>query len=292
MSDPTLLFGIGAAKAGTSWLQSALDAHPEVHLWRHKELHYFDALDRGEVMQQIDHLCAKRTELRGWMATATGRDYDDLHHAVSEIDRWLGVLARGQESEQAYLSFLKKGRKGAKVVGDITPAYALLSEDRLRRMHRLMPVVKFVYLLRDPVDRLWSNIRMKASWEGGSEAELQKRATKYFDRWTKDKEPEVQERGDYAGALARLFAAVPERDRLVAFYEEFFTQDAWERLCGFLGISVTDVALDQRVHESAQAGLDADRRAKARARLADQYDAVERMLGRVPASWSAASVEV
>lgn len=287
MSDPTLLFGIGAAKAGTSWLQTALEAHPEVHLWRHKELHYFDALDRGEVMEQIDQLCAKRAELRGWMIGATGADYDDLHKAVSEIDRWLGVIARGQEAEQAYLAFLKKGRKGAKVVGDITPAYALLSEDRLRRMHGLMPVVKFVYLLRDPVDRLWSAIRMKASWEGGSEAALQARATKYFDRWANGDEPEVQERGDYAGTLARLSTAVPENDRLVAFYEEFFAQTAWARLCGFLGVEVTQAPVDERVHESVRAGLDKDRRAVARARLTDQYDAVERMLGRVPAGWTA-----
>ena len=32
MGDATLLFGIGAAKAGTTWLYRFLAAHPEVRL--------------------------------------------------------------------------------------------------------------------------------------------------------------------------------------------------------------------------------------------------------------------
>ena len=40
-TDKTVLFGIGAQKAGTSWLHSVLSSHPECHL-PVKEVHYFD----------------------------------------------------------------------------------------------------------------------------------------------------------------------------------------------------------------------------------------------------------
>ena len=46
MSDePTLMFCIGATKAGTSWLHRYISNHPESHMRGIKELHYFDALE-------------------------------------------------------------------------------------------------------------------------------------------------------------------------------------------------------------------------------------------------------
>ena len=52
MSEATLMFGVGATKAGTSWLYRYLADHPECHLRSIKELHFFDALDTGKVEQQ------------------------------------------------------------------------------------------------------------------------------------------------------------------------------------------------------------------------------------------------
>lgn len=289
MADVTLLFGIGATKAGTSWLQFYLERHPDVHLWMHKELHYFDALDENNVMWQIDQLCEKRMDLRGKMKTAEDQAArKELRHGVEEIDRWLGVIARDKESPNAYMSFLKKGRAGKAVVGDITPAYALLSEDRLRMMHGLNPVTKFIYLLRDPISRLWSNIRMMASWGGGSQTELTDRANWIFDRWTKDKEEALGARCDYIGPLQRLTAAVPETDRFVGFYEELFDATTVEKLCKFIGIAQMDAPLERRVHESVRIDMDPTRRAIAAERLAPQYDFVSAMFGRMPARWSPA----
>jgi hypothetical protein len=290
MTDVTLLFGIGATKAGTSWLQYYLDRHPEVHLWTHKELHYFDALDRDQVMEQIDGLCEKRTALRARMRQAEGAQADRLRFEVTEIDRYLGLLGQGVDRPQAYVAFLKKGRKGAKVVGDITPAYALLSEERLRAMAALAPVTKFVYLLRDPIDRLWSNIRMMAGWKGGSEAEVADRANWIFDRWTRGEELALAERCDYAGPLTRILAAIPEADRFLGFYEELFRADTVARLCAFLGIEARPAPLETRVHQSARIEMEPGRRAIAAAALAPQYDHVTRLLGRIPAGWDRAEV--
>lgn len=292
MADVTLLFGIGATKSGTSWLQYYLERHPEVHLWRHKELHYFDALDHGRVMETIDQLCEKRAALRTKMKNASGDATKKLRIDVAEIDRYLGLIGRGEESANAYVSFLKKGRKGAKVVGDITPAYALLSEARLKMMAALAPVTRFVYVLRDPVDRLWSNIRMMAGWKGGSDAEVAERANWIFDRWTRGEEQAVSARCDYAGALDRLSSAVPEQDRLIAFYDDLFTQETADRLCTFLGISTHPAPLEHRVHQSAAIPLDADRYALATERLAPQYDYVRTMFGGLPSGWRAETVGV
>lgn len=292
MADVTLLFGIGATKAGTSWLQYYLDRHPEVHLWTHKELHYFDALDRGQVMEQIDGLCEKRLALRAKMRQAEGDRLEKLRFEVAEIDRYLGLLGQGVERPGAYVSFLKKGRKGARVVGDITPAYALLSEARLRKMAGLGPVTKFIYLLRDPIDRLWSNIRMMAGWKGGSDKDVADRAHWIFDRWTRGEERALAERCDYEGPLTRILSAIPEKDRFLGFYEELFQADTVTRICAFLGISPRPAPLDTRVHQSAQIEMDPGRRAIAAEALAPQYDHVKRLLGRIPEPWHAPAVGV
>jgi len=288
MNDVTLLFGIGATKAGTSWLQFFLERHPQVHLWVHKELHYFDALDQNNVMWQIDQFCEKRMDLRARMKASEGDEKKRLRFEVGEIDRWLGVIARDKEAPGAYLSFLKKGRAGKPVVGDITPAYALLSEDRLKMMHGLSPVSKFVYLLRDPISRLWSNIRMMASWGGGSPDEMQRRADRIFDRWTDGNEEALGARCDYAGPLTRLQSAIPESDRLVGIYEDLFSMDSIRRICRFIGIDVFEAPLERRVHESVRLDLDAGRRAIAADRLAPQYAYVETMFGGLPNKWNPA----
>ncbi|WP_425090626.1 sulfotransferase family protein [Tropicimonas sp. S265A] len=290
MADVTLLFGIGATKAGTSWLQFYLERHPEVHLWRHKELHYFDALDHGRVMETIDQLCRKRAGLRDRMQGADAAKAAALREDVAEIDRYLGLLGRGEESAGAYVAFLKKGRRGAKVVGDITPAYALLSEARLKMMAGLAPATRFIYILRDPIDRLWSNIRMMAGWKGGSDADVADRANWIFDRWARGEEQAVSERCDYAGALGRLTRAVPDAGRLITFYEELFSQETARRICAFLGVSDHPAPLERRVHAGPALPLDVARRALAADRLAPQYDYVEKMFGRVPARWQSTAV--
>ncbi len=211
---------------------------------------------------------------------------------VAEIDRYLGLIGRGEENASAYVAFLKKGRKGARVVGDITPAYALLSEARLTMMAGLAPVTRFLYVLRDPIDRLWSNIRMMAGWKGGSQAEIAERANRIFDRWTRGDEQAVSERCDYAAALGRLSAAVPAESRLIAFYEDLFTQATADRICAFLGVASHPAPLERRVHESATIALDPTRHAIAAERLAPQYDYVRTMFGGLPRGWRAETVGV
>jgi hypothetical protein len=56
------VFGIGSAKSGTTWLYRYLRSHRECHLRGHKELHYFDAIDKSEVRFQAERLAAEIAE--------------------------------------------------------------------------------------------------------------------------------------------------------------------------------------------------------------------------------------
>ena len=77
MSDPVLLFGIGATKAGTSWLHRYLAGHPDCALRSIKELHFFDtATDPDAHGWYLSDLDRKGEALAAEIAAAPGAPGD------------------------------------------------------------------------------------------------------------------------------------------------------------------------------------------------------------------------
>lgn len=50
---------------------------------------------------------------------------------------------------------------GERRAGEITPAYSLLPVERIRFIRQVMPGVRLIYLLRNPIDRAWSQAQME-----------------------------------------------------------------------------------------------------------------------------------
>lgn len=285
VSERTVMFGIGATKAGTSWLHRYLSDHPDCAMPHIKELHYFDMEQKGVLDRERRRVMRRGDALRAELALASGPRVERLHEMIAAHDRWAAVLGRGRFDAAAYLGFLNENAGRARVVGDITPAYALLTEQNLARMQDIAPVTRFVYLLRDPLDRLWSHLRMLAGRAGAGADTMQTAAAALFDDWAKGGLDDVTVRGDYAAALARLDRAVRPENLLVEFYETLFSDSAVGRLCGFLGIAPRPGDYGRRVHASPGAALSPDRAALARALLAPQYEAVASRFGALPAAW-------
>lgn len=109
--------GIGAQKAGTTWLHRNLQAHPQIFMPSEaKEVHFFDkhCLDYG---------------LEG------------------------------------YASLFRDGF--AKTKGEITPAYSILSRRQIGFIHAVMPRVKMIFLMRNPIERAWSHALMELLTQTG-----------------------------------------------------------------------------------------------------------------------------
>lgn len=58
--------------------------------------------------------------------------------------------------ERGYKAFFPKKRKDTRHIAEATPLY-LFSEDAPERIHKLIPEVKLIALLREPVERAYSN---------------------------------------------------------------------------------------------------------------------------------------
>ena len=274
---------VGAAKAGTSWLFDQLARHPEVHLRSIKELHFFDALENG----RLDRELAKHKQEQGALLARLAGDgrtpTDAQAKRLQDRADWMDVLEYGTD-ETAYLNYIQTGKGDAKVVGDLTPAYALLSRERLGRMARMSSDVRMVYLLRDPIERLWSHVRMIAARRETDGIVSATKTSRILERVFSGAEDQIVMRSDYAGALERLTAAVPGRKLLVEVFEEMISGAGFERICRFLGIAKMSADL-KPVHVGQAFDMTREQREKAAEWLAPQYAAAEQLLGRRPAAW-------
>ncbi len=290
MGEAALLFGLGATRAGTSWLHRYLDDHPQCHFRAVKELHYFDVAGTDTAEWWIAAFGKRRDDYAARMQRAdlAPRDRDIARRHVETYDGLIALLSRGAPDDAGYLALLREGAGAARLLGDITPAYALVPEPVLARMQALGPCTRFVYILREPLARLWSNIRQVTPLRRNGQTDPEGKARLILDRFLRGQEVEIAKRCDYIGAVGRMLRTIRPENRLFLFFEELFTEATVRRLTGFLGIDYVRPDFGRRVHEGVAVPLDPGRAAAARRVLEPQYRFVRETFGaEVPARWFA-----
>ena len=245
--DRTFLLGVGAMKAGTTWLHDYLAASPQCQPGHRKEYHVFDSLDfpveQGKEPWLLHRVVDKARASLDDVAHGRPTDPTFLHQAAMIADEQLYF---------DYFTALFSRDPATRLTLDITPGYALLSTDRLASIRAeferrsVRPVA--VFLLRDPVERIWSQVRMqkrrRPENNPGSAEELV--AQRYA-------EPSYAERTRYEETVRHLDAAFGGQAGH-AFYEELFDPATTERelrsLCGLAGIDYRAPDLDARFNVS------------------------------------------
>ncbi len=146
--------GIGAQKAGSTWLHHNLQHHPGIYLPPLKELHYFD--------NQHHSLFTRLKQKKAYYRIAV-QDFKDeitrlgfLQHSSKLV--WLTRYLFWPRSDPWYAS-LFPDREDI-VCGEITPAYGILNDSVLKQIAHCMPQTKIIYLLRNPIHRSLSALQM------------------------------------------------------------------------------------------------------------------------------------
>jgi hypothetical protein len=145
---------IGAQKSGTTWLDRNLRAHPAIWLPPEKEIHFFDF---PPLIPFFFLLFAAERSIHHWAKNRMIRDYRKVINRQQSAAWYIRYyfLVR---TRRWYLSLFTPA--AAQIAGEITPRYAILSERNIKKVHALMPDGKIIYLLRNPIDRLWSDLAM------------------------------------------------------------------------------------------------------------------------------------
>jgi hypothetical protein len=221
--------GIGAQKSGTTWLHHNLSQHPGVWLPPVKELHFFDHPHRTP--------SALLLPLPGWQARRARKEIPRLWHARRDpaVLRWHLRFLLGVRRPAWYASLFEPAP--GQICGEITPGYDILDDTAVARIRALMPGLRVIYLLRDPVERLWSALAMHAEkFRWGRLAGLpRERLMRYLD-W------ELPRRHcDYLANLATWERHFPPGRVHVDFFDRLAAEPAalYRDLCGFLGVDAS-----------------------------------------------------
>jgi hypothetical protein len=200
-------FIAGAPKAGTTGLYAALIRHPQLYLPPVKEPKFF--LSDGRPARQGGPGDVQTYQEHIWRRA----DYEGLFDAAGP----------GQ------------------LCGEATPFY-LYDRAAHERIHRLVPEAKFILVLRDPVDRAYSN--WSHMWSAGLENEAdflaacarepERIAAGWADIW------HYLNLGRYGSQLAHLLRWFDRERMLIIRYRDLADEPAatTDRVCAFLGVAV------------------------------------------------------
>ena len=219
----TFILGVGAQKAGTTWLHQYLKLSPFFNPGLMKEYHIWYALC-------ID-LC------RGYLIKG------NLEPRVENLDLFpLGTAYREEiltlrghiQSDsipyEQYFAQLMYGEFNS--TGDITPAYAGLQAHTYAQIKTRLESagfkVKVVFLMRDPVERCMSAIRMQIrKRQTGEVADLLRVAYR---------SERMSLRTNYHRTIVEIEKVFDPRDIHFGIYEEMFSVVNIEKLSQFCGV--------------------------------------------------------
>ncbi|WP_310790073.1 sulfotransferase domain-containing protein [Candidatus Palauibacter polyketidifaciens] len=246
--------GIGATRAGTSWVAAQLSRHPQIRMDR-KEIHFFD---------------------RKLGALAPSGSARDRFNQIRYLARFVRARRGGGRGT----------RRGGRIRGEITPAYAILEPAVIRRVAEWMPDSRLIFMMRDPIDRAWSQARNGfPRWRGKPlESVSRDELVSFFNS-----DP-VRRRSDYATCLRAWFEHFPREQFFFGFLDEIRErpEDVMRDLLGFLEakVVVADAeSLEKPVNASAPVPMPGWVREHLEREYAFDADEVSELVGRqVP--WS------
>lgn len=287
MAAPTLMYCIGAPKAGTTWLYRYLAGHPDCHLSPVKEMHYFNSYqERGDVLY-IQQLKEQLATLERKQSALPFNKRRKARRRMKLLQQMLDLKPDRNGGHGAYLRYLRQGISREKLIADISPCYVTLDRSHFAEMAALLPDVRFVYLLRDPLDRAWSQARMNARRAEGVDA------AEMLRRFLDGGNTRFAMRSDYARTLTELRAAVPDDRIFIGFYETLFSDKTVFQLADFLGIQ--RISGDYvSVHNGGQpAKMGENLRRRTLEKLCDQYRFCDEFFGdKLPNRWRENMMEI
>lgn len=234
----TFLLGVGCQKGGTTWLQAYLAAAPECEPGFEREYTIFDSLDVPEHTFVRPRIFERaRTSLETLEAGGTTPPNDLLR---------LAMMADPHVYYDYFADLLR--RPGIGLTLDVTPNYALLPARRFEEIRSEFAKrgtrAAAVFVMRDPVERIWSQVRMHKQ-----RGIRQNSAPDHVLVQRRYAKPTTELRTRYETTVRRLDETFGD-DVHYLFYEELFAEAQLRQLCDFLRISYRPTDVGQRLNVS------------------------------------------
>lgn len=283
---PIFLLGLGAQKAGTTWLHAYVSRSPGTNFGSIKEYHVWDGLMVPD-LAEFD-LRRQKVGLRTYL--------HDLRRRVKGKQRLPLLLRRSMQRDTTryFEHFARRlAKDGVRLTGDITPSYSALSAETLACIRdgfdRRGITTKAVFLMRDPVERCLSAIRMYrrngTSIQGVDITRTDQQALLDYVATR-----QAQLRTNYPHTLEAMKAVFPSQDIYVGLYETMFSPAEVARLSSFLNLPPAHGFVEERFNMTQKdADLDPKTLRRAEAAFASVYDYCLKQYPEVREHWIHAS---
>lgn len=259
MSNPTEngidFLGIGVQKAASSWLWNILKEHDDIWMPPLKELHYFD---RDICYPSPSFLFSKSLEerlkgqephnilFREKMISVTSQ-----HLSANDFQKnqWLAKFFFGEYNDKWYLSLFTDGAE--KLKGEITPSYSIINIEDIRKIKNLFPHLKIILVLRDPVERAWSQTRFYMTHNKLSLDSSISKIKKFIDS------PVQSARGNYKKILQNWEAVFPKEQIYIGFHSDIIndSENFIQSVSDFLGIDYRKIITSNTLHKKFNTSL-------------------------------------
>jgi len=228
--------GIGAQKAGSTWLHVNLAAHPETWLPPVKELNYFSPAGADAGPGALGRCLGRSREASRHRRHFVARLLADLRARSLRDLSWDLRFFLGARHDGWYLGLFPSD--GSRLAGEISPAYSTIGPEGVAHVRRLLPDARILLVLRDPIERSWSETLMHlVKLDGRSPGSLSPEELERFvvRRW-------LLRLGDYPRILDDWSAVRSERRLFVGFFDDLRGDPAGflVRVQRFLGLEAPE----------------------------------------------------
>lgn len=236
----------GFAKCGTTWLYNRLSELPDFEMPVIKEMHYFNRDSKyntnGENGSTLNYFINRKNLLRKFK--------------YNGIPFFWNYIKFYNSNDHIYKSLFGNIEK---ISGDITPIYCMLGQDGVKKMSNLIGIVKIIFILRDPIDRDWSQFRFNKLINGKRLEDFNSdEIITYFKR------PSIISRGNYIEAIENYKQSFPESKMLITFYDDLkinprsFLEEIVEFLDGDISNIKSHSNFQMKSHVSEKAKIPAN----------------------------------
>lgn len=230
---------IGAQKSGTTWLYAQMKQHPKIWLPVVKELHYFD---RPHIDRYIFKIFSN-TKLGKFVRSTLKRMKNPKY------TKWVFQFLFYKRTNQNYHLLFKPDVN--QICGEITPAYARLNQSTVDQIGTLLPNTKIIFLIRNPVDRIWSQLKMNKRIRFKSE-------NIDYDEILKIKSDFAYQNSAYTSNLEKWSKNYDSSQIFIGFFEQILQnpEELLSSIYSFLGVDSTSNFLPRDIHKAHNAGND------------------------------------
>lgn len=220
---------IGAQKAGTTWLYRNFNKHPEIWMPKEKELHYFDEKMQSR-LSLYERLRGDSAQAQRWRRQVSRqfKQYSNNNYTRDGLLWDLNYFLR-RPTDRWYRSLFKQGR--GHITGEATPNYSILKRETVQRVYEVAPDAKIIFMVRNPIERVWSHALMSAS-VGGS---WRDKSDEYFYEQFDSTNSRIFT--DYLGTVRTWNSVYPAENIFVGYMEDvsLYPDRLLDSLYAFLG---------------------------------------------------------